>query len=96
MAEQEKASGDWDQHTVEDAIEDKFGVGCNDISPFGYAPADRIEHPEEPDPTGGDGVYKSNISAQSAGKLSRKPDQVIADEKPAPNPETVIACNGSY
>lgn len=50
MESQEKCAGDRNQATVENTIEDEFRVRRNHVAPFADTPANRVEHPEEPDP----------------------------------------------
>jgi hypothetical protein len=37
-------------------------------------------------------MSEPNISAESGGKLSRDPDEMVSDEKPRPEPKRIVAC----
>lgn len=47
---QEYRAGDGNQAAVQDTVEDGLRVRRNQVAPFADTAADRIQHPEEPDP----------------------------------------------
>lgn len=62
MKGQEKGAGDRNQAIVEDTIEYEFRVRRNHVTPFADTPANRVEHPEKPDPAARNRMHSLDVS----------------------------------
>src|SRR5271155_835037 len=94
MTPEEKATGEWNEETVQDAVKNELGIGSNDVPALTDTPTYRVAHPEKPDPGGSHEVSTPDIFAKSSSIELRGPEEVVSKAKPTTNPKSIITCRG--
>lgn len=73
MTPEEEGPEDGFGHDVQNAVEDGFGIGSDDVPTFGDAPRNRIQEPEEDGPGAADEVRATDVGAQGGSLFARGP-----------------------
>lgn len=91
VAPQEERAEDGLGHDVEDAVEDGFGVGRDDVAALGEAPGDGVEEPEEDGPDAADEVDAGDVGAERGGVLAGGPGHGPGDPEEGEAAEDEVA-----
>ena len=75
MAPDQESTKDWFGQDIQNAVEDSFRVGCDDISTLGKSPGDGVEEPEESSPSTDSDVSSRNIRANGSCVLAAGPNE---------------------
>ena len=79
MTDEEQDPEDGLGDEIQDAVKDRLGIGGDDVTPFGQAPGDRVEEPDEQGQTGAGEVGASDVGPQRVGVPASGPDDVVDD-----------------
>lgn len=81
VSPEEQRTEDWFGKNVENAIENGFGIGGNDVATLRETPSNWVNEPEEDGPEAANLVSFLDTSAQGGSMLFPDPDDVISDEE---------------
>lgn len=81
MAPEEERTEDRLGESVEDTVEDGFGVRSDDVSSLGQSPGDWVQEPQEDGPATADHVCAANVSVDVARVNAANPEEVVGDEE---------------
>ena len=91
MTNNKHCTEDWLRQDVENAVDDSFRIGRDDITTFGETPSDRVNEPQEDCPGTAHDEGAANGSAKGVHVLASDDDNIECSEEEGETGENKVS-----